>query len=78
MEEQFPIYRKYVNGKTFFKIVSFDELHEIQVMGSRRLEHHTKATQYPEKVLIMDLIKMGEGVEESSEREYKGAGISTT
>ncbi|MFT4678277.1 MAG: hypothetical protein ACI9RU_000472 [Litorivivens sp.] len=72
MDHQFPIFRKYVNGKTFFKIVSIDELHEIQVMGSRRLEHHTKATQYPEKVLIMDLIKMGDGVMESSEVEFEG------
>lgn len=72
MDHQFPIYRKYVNGKTFFKIVSFDELHEIQIMGSRRLEHHTKATQYPEKVLIVDLIKMVEGVLESSEEEFEG------
>jgi hypothetical protein len=52
----FPIYRKYKNGKRFYKIINKKEFEEIQVIGTKIIINHIKATQLPEFNFINDLI----------------------
>ena len=68
----FPIYRKYKNGKRFYKIINKKEFEEIQVIGSKIIINHIKATQLPEYNFINDLIGDYEGFAEvCGEEEYE-------
>ena len=53
---QFPVYRKYKNGKNLFKILSPDEFEELQVVGSKVILKKTRATQYPELLFVQDML----------------------
>ncbi len=52
----FPVYRKYKNNKSYFKILSFKLFEEIQIIGSKKLVKQIEANQFPEMVFIRDLI----------------------
>ena len=68
---QFPQYRRYKNGLSYFKILSNTEFEEIQVIGEKRIVNRVVASQYPEKVFINDLLfKYKEFAEEIGEKEY--------
>ena len=68
----FPIYRKYTSNKRFYKIINSKEFEELQVIGSKTLVNHIKATQFPEFVFINDLIeKNGDFTVEITEEEYQ-------
>lgn len=56
-QPDFPIFRKYTDHRSFFKIISFDDFIEIKVIGSYYEKITVKAKKYPEKLLIQDLIK---------------------
>jgi hypothetical protein len=75
---QFPVYRKYRNGKSYFKIISRNEFEEVQVVGSKKVIHKIKATQFPEMHLIKDLVYDKAIAEEISAREYENlsSGVS--
>ncbi len=69
---QFPQYRRYKNGLSYFKILSINQFEEIRIVGSQRVINHIEAKQYPEKVFIIDLLfKYEEFAEEISEEDYK-------
>ncbi|MBL1232799.1 MAG: hypothetical protein P1U44_06850 [Vicingaceae bacterium] len=51
----YPIYRKYKNNKSYFKIISKEEFEEIQVLGNTYTLHHFKAKILPDRNLINDL-----------------------
>jgi hypothetical protein len=68
---QFPVYRKYRNGKSYFKIISRNEFEELQVVGSKKIINRIKATQFPEMNLIKDLVYDRELSEEISTMEYE-------
>ena len=51
----YPIYRKYKNNKSYFKIISKEEFEEIQVLGNTYTLHHFKAKILPDRNLIEDL-----------------------
>jgi hypothetical protein len=53
---QFPVYRKYKNGKNFFKISNPLEFEELLVIGSNVRYKKTRAVQYPEILFIQDLL----------------------
>jgi hypothetical protein len=53
---QFPVYRKYKNNTTFFKVLSRDSFEEIQFIGNRTKHISIKATQLPEMNHIYDLV----------------------
>ncbi len=69
----YPQYRKYKNGLSYFKILSPVLCEEIKVVGSQRLVYTIEAKQYPEKVFINDLLlhyhafadKISEGIYEN-------------
>lgn len=60
----FPQYRRYKNGLSYFKILSLIEFEEIKVVGEKRIKQHVIAGQYPEKVFINDLLFNYEGFAE--------------
>ncbi|MGZ3865456.1 MAG: hypothetical protein ACXVC6_14645 [Bacteroidia bacterium] len=69
---QFPQYRRYKNGQSYFKILSLMEFEEIKIIGAKALKHKVVAHQYPEKVVINDLLfNYSEFAEEIREDVYR-------
>jgi hypothetical protein len=66
---QFPVYRKYANHKSYFVITSEKTWTEYKQIGNRFEKYEFTATQYPEMVLIKDLLEKKEGVLESNASE---------
>ena len=66
----FPIYRKLSNEKSYYKIVSAESFIELQRIGSKTKKHTLIAKQYPEKLLIQDMIALSNGYLESNEEEF--------
>lgn len=52
----FPQYRRYSNGLSYFKILSLTEFEEIKMVGNKAVKSRVEAKQYPEKVFINDLL----------------------
>jgi hypothetical protein len=67
---QFPVYRKYKNNKSYFKIINPALFEQVQVVGSKRFVTEVKAELYPEKLFISDLLTQPGIAEEISESEY--------
>lgn len=69
---QFPIYRKYTNGKNLFKIESERSFYQIQIIGSKVFTQFIEAKQYPEIIFISTLIDMTDShIVESNETEFE-------
>lgn len=56
VEINFPQYRKYKNGKSFFKIISPTEWEEIQIIGSQKTNHHFEVKILPDRNFINDML----------------------
>jgi len=54
--QDFPVYRKYAGINVWFKVVDDRNFFEIKQIGSRFVQHHVNALQYPEMILIQDII----------------------
>lgn len=52
----FPVYRKYKNNKSYFKIMNPRSFEEIQVMGSKKIIKVTEARLFPEMLFVSDLV----------------------
>ena len=52
----FPIYLRYTNGRSYFKILSPTSMVEWQVVGRTIAMHPFQARTYPDRVMIDDLI----------------------
>ena len=57
---KFPVYRKYSNDKSYFKVESESEFIQLQVIGKKVFESRITVVQYPERLLVNDLIKAEE------------------
>jgi hypothetical protein len=69
----FPVYRKYKNGKSYFKIINPRLFEEIQVIGSKRVIKQVEAIQFPEMSFVHDLIyNYEEMAEEITGEVYEG------
>jgi hypothetical protein len=67
----FPVYRKYKNNKTYFKIIHPRLLEEIQLIGSKKVIKQTEAKLYPEVLFVNDLLlNYGEMAVEIGKDEY--------
>jgi hypothetical protein len=67
----FPLYRRYITGTSYFKIISQQHMQEIQKAGSRWFLFDVEAHQYPERVRIAEITAMDAGLYvEISESEY--------
>lgn len=68
------MYRKYKNGKSYFKIMNPSAFEEIQVIGSKRIVKYIEAKLFPEKTFIHDLVfNYAAMAYEINEAEYLGA-----
>jgi hypothetical protein len=56
MSVEFPLYRKYPNNKSYFKVLSHDEFEEIQILGSQAYHYTFKAKILPDRNLVADMI----------------------
>lgn len=52
----FPVYRKYKNGRSYFKILNERQFEELRVVGQRYFLNQVKALHLPEIQFIHDLI----------------------
>lgn len=72
---KFPIYRKLINNKVYYKIVDLKNFEEIKLIGSKVTHSKTTANQYPELLLIQDLIAcVAEYYTTSSQEEWDNLG----
>lgn len=75
MKEQdnyFPAYRKYRNGKNYFKIINSLNFEEIRVIGSSIKLSRIFAGQYSEKMFLETLLNdYGNMAIEITEEEYE-------
>jgi hypothetical protein len=58
---EFPIYRKYSNEKSYFKVISESEFEEIQVLGKSCSIHQFEAKILPDRNYVQDLIANDKG-----------------
>jgi hypothetical protein len=58
---EFPVYRKLSDNKTFYKIHSPKNFLEIKLMGKFYFRNEIEAKQFPEMLLINDMIKLEVG-----------------
>jgi hypothetical protein len=56
VETEFPQYRKMVNGKSWYEVLSATHMVEYQVLGEKALKHEVKATIMPERWAIRDVL----------------------
>jgi hypothetical protein len=69
---RFPVYRKYANSKSYFKIASETSALEVQLLGSNCLEHTIEASIFPERQFIKDLLELSfPGILEADEGEFE-------
>ncbi len=69
---EYPIYRKYYNNKSYFKVLGPSSFVEVQVLGRYYSEHHFEAKILPDRNYIADMIAMaGGGWEEITAAEYE-------
>lgn len=67
----FPLYRKYKNNKSYFKIIHAGLFEEIQIIGSKKVIKQTEAKLFPEVVFVRDLaLNYHHMADEISETEY--------
>lgn len=70
---EFPQYRKYVTGTSYFKIVSEKLFEETQLIGKKKFVTTIEAKQYPEMLRIKDMLECKDNSwMVCSEEEYKG------
>lgn len=68
----FPVYRKYINNSSFFKIENEKYFTEVQLVGQQYFIHKIEAKQYPEMLRIQDMIKNEAGLwSEIEEYEFQ-------
>lgn len=68
----FPVYRKYKNGKSYFKIIHPALFEEIQIIGSKKIKRHVQVVQFPERNFVHDLVfSFSEMADEIGEEEYE-------
>lgn len=52
----FPVYRKYTNGRSYFRILSETEFEELRPLGNKVFLSRIKADKWPERQFINDLL----------------------
>lgn len=67
----FPVYRKYKNNKSYFKIIHSRLFEEVQIIGSKKIIRQTEARLFPEILFIQDLLlHYKDMADEISEADY--------
>lgn len=69
---RFPLYRKYKNEASYFKVLSAEEFHEIKKTPRGWISFDIKASILPDRNYIYDMIHdLGEYWVEISKEEYE-------
>jgi len=72
---KFPVYRKYKNNKSYFKIINPTLFEEVQVIGNRKIIKIIEARLFPEKMFVKDLVmdykKMADEIAEQEYEKFK-------
>lgn len=55
-EIKFPVYRKYLNEKHYFRIADWGHMEELSRLGDRWYVHELSAKILPDRNLIYDLV----------------------
>ncbi|MCW3078376.1 MAG: hypothetical protein JWO32_2985 [Bacteroidetes bacterium] len=67
----FPVYRKYKNSKSYFKIIHPRLFEEIQLVGSKKIVKQVNAVQFPEINFVRDMVfNFSDMAFEINEEEY--------
>ena len=70
-EIKYPVYRKYKNEKSFFKIISETEFEEVKLETGNYTFHHFSVQILPDRNLIHDLtFDFKRHCDEIGEKEY--------
>jgi hypothetical protein len=70
--KSFPIFKKYKNNQSFFKIKAPDEMIELKIMGKYFMLEKLKAKILPEYQTISDIVDNSfQNTEEISESEFE-------
>jgi hypothetical protein len=70
-KDNYPVYRKYKDSKTWFKITSTSTFEEVKILGIYFSIHHFEAVILPDRNFILDLLSCGtEGIVEADEQSY--------
>ena len=65
----FPLYRKYPDGKTYFRIDSYAYFEEVKVMGGYYQLYHYQAEKLPDRNLIADMVELKDGFWATTSKE---------
>jgi hypothetical protein len=72
---EFPVYRKYKNNKSYFKIINPLLFEEIIALGSKKIIKQTEAKLFPEKLFVIDLVltysEMADAIDEVEYIKFK-------
>ncbi len=72
----FPVYRRYKNGRSYFKIINERSFEEVRPLGASRIVTVTEAKQFPEINFIRDLVfhysDMAEVISAEEYEKFKG------
>ena len=77
-EFTFPVYRKYKNNTSYFRIESNERFIEIMRIGEKNYVMEIEAKQYPERLRIKDMIECKDGHWEEIKASEFEALYSTT
>lgn len=55
MDTTYPQYRKYLNGRSYFKIISVTEWEEIQIIGSKHMLYSFTVKIMPDRNYLYDM-----------------------
>ena len=58
---RFPLFRKYSNNKSYFKVLDDQSFEEIQIIGSKILLFNFAAKIMPDRFLVRDMIELKDG-----------------
>jgi len=71
----FPVYRKYKNNKSYFKIINPLLFEEVQLIGRKKIFKQTEAKRFPEKNFVSDLVlnyvEMADEIDEATYLKIK-------
>lgn len=71
-KDSYPLYRKYADDNTFFKLTSGSTFEELKLLGVYYSLHSFEAKILPDRNFISDLINCGvKGILEISEKDYQ-------
>lgn len=71
MKDKFPLYRKLDGFDRYYKIVAEDCFFEVSIVNGQKRIQEVKATQFPEKLRIMDMIDYAFSFAPMTEEEIK-------